>query len=178
MPETMPTELYLGQIRKMPLFFFLNEEEIKGLLPHIEVVFYRKDEKIVSQGDAARFLFTVLDGRVYISLHGRRDEEFICTIKAGGVFGEAAIFMGEMRTASVTSPEETTVMRIHRKAVLAFIKKHPRGGNKILMLVIQSLIHKLRDANQELALEKQARMDLENLEGPIHDFVHGPDNSQ
>jgi hypothetical protein len=51
------------------------------------------------------------------------------------------------------------------------IKDNPQAGNKILMLIVHRLLHKLREANQELAFEKQSVIDLDDLDSLVQDFM-------
>jgi hypothetical protein len=60
---------------------------------------------------------------------------------------------------------------MHRKEMLSFIKDNPQAGNKILMLLICSLLRKLREANQELAFEKQSVIDWEDIDSLVQDFM-------
>ena len=84
------------------------------------------------------------------------NEVFICSIGTGDVFGEAAMFMKVKRTADVVAASDTVLLRIQRPDMMQFIKDYPLTGNKLLMLIIYSLLRKLREANQELAFERRA----------------------
>ena len=56
--------------------------------------------------------------------------------------------------------------------MLKFINKHQGAGNKILMLIIYSLLRKLRDANQEIAFERKSDVTQEDIDSIIEDFVY------
>ena len=165
---------YLSQITKMNLFCFLTDEEIGQFLSFAEVVAYEKEEKIIHLGDVSPFFYGIVSGSVHVTLRELNDKEvFICSIQQGEMFGESAIFRSEKRTADVTSSEPSVLLRVHRKQMMSFLQNFPQAGNKILMLIILSLLTKLREANQELAFEKQSVIDVDDIDSLVHDFMTG-----
>lgn len=70
-------EKYYNQIKNSPLFFGMNDEELKGLLEcfNARVRHYEKEEMIVRQGDMITNIYLILEGEVNIekdSYWGRR----------------------------------------------------------------------------------------------------------
>jgi len=70
-------EKYYNQIKNSPLFFGMNDDELKGLLEcfHARVRRYEKEEMIIRQGDMITNIYLILDGEVNIekdSYWGRR----------------------------------------------------------------------------------------------------------
>jgi len=172
MTESEIMKKYLPKIREIKIFKYLKEEELDMLLKKAEIIDYEEGNRIISQGEVSEYLFAILKGNVYVSVSCFEKEDiFICTIGDKEVFGEAAVFMTEKRTASVTSSEYTTILRIHRTDMLYFIRKYPEGGIKILMLIINSLLNKLRSSNMEIALEKQSDIKLEDIEPIIRNIM-------
>ena len=166
------SKVYLSQIRKIHLFSYLTEDELDKIMSIAEIVAYDTGDKIIRYGEVSPFLYGIIDGGVHVTLQEPDDQEvFICTIEEGAVFGESAIFMAEKRTANVTSSGKTVALRIHRKEMMSFIKENPLAGNKILMLIIYSLLNKLREVNQELAFEKQSVIDIDDIDSLVHDFM-------
>ncbi len=148
MSEKMMHKDYMACLGRVSLFKYLTDDEIDGIAAESEVARFDSGERIISQGHDGRYLFIVLKGSVFVTYTTSDDEEIhICTIKDGDIFGETAIFMDERRTANVTGAEETVVMKIHRSVLLALFKDKPRTGVKLLMLIINSLLHKLRNTN-------------------------------
>jgi len=172
MVETEHLEQYRTLIQEIPLFSYLTDDELGDFLSRVEILHYEKGEKIIHLGDVSPYFYGVVKGKVHVSLHELEGNDvFICSIGEGEIFGETAIFMTEKRTAHVTSSEDAVVLRMHRKDMMSFIKDNPPAGNKILMLIIHSLLHKLREANQELAFEKQSVIDLNDLDSLVQDFM-------
>ena len=70
-------EKYYNQIKNSPVFFGMNDEELKGLLEcfHARIRKYDKEEMIIRQGDIISNIYLILEGAVNIekdSYWGRR----------------------------------------------------------------------------------------------------------
>lgn len=70
-------EKYYNQIKTSPIFYGMNDEELKGLLDcfNARVRKYEKEEMIIRQGDMISNIYLILDGEVNIekdSYWGRR----------------------------------------------------------------------------------------------------------
>jgi CRP-like cAMP-binding protein len=163
---------YIADIRAVELFYHLTEEELERLLSLAEAVQYQKGEKILAQSETGDYLFAVVRGSADVSFKDLNDDEvFISSIESGEMFGEAAIFTSEPRTASVVCSEDALAVRIHKRNLMTFIRDNPRAGNKILMLIILSLLKKLKNANQDLAFEKRSEIDFNYADSLIQDFI-------
>jgi CRP-like cAMP-binding protein len=163
---------YLPQIRSIRLFYYLSDQELKSLLAVSEIVRYRTGEKIISQGEPSEHLFAVLEGSATVSVSDSGNEFFICSIQKGQVFGEAAIFMTERRTANVRTSEDTTVIRIHKADMLSFIKHHSQGGIKVLMIILKGLLKKLRNTNIDFIVEKKSDVQSDDIDPMIQDIMN------
>ncbi|MFH1983789.1 MAG: cyclic nucleotide-binding domain-containing protein [Pseudomonadota bacterium] len=172
MPEHREVSAYLPKIRTIDAFRYLKDDELRALLTSAEVLHFSNGEAIVRQGDISEHFFGVLEGTVNVSVQELNNEEVVVSkIEKGDVFGESAIFLREERSASVIADTVATVLRIHRKSIIAFIRANPAGGNKILMVIILSLLNKLKNANQELAFEKQSEIDFDYVDSLLDDFM-------
>lgn len=160
------------KVEKILTFRFLTEDELSKLMNVSVIEQYDAEEKIINQGDVKQAIYAIIDGTVKVTVSEREDKEaYICTIGSGEVFGEAGIFTEVKRTANVICSEDTTLLKISRNALISFIKHHPRTGNKILMLIIYSLLKKLREVNQELAYERKSDADQEDIDSIISNFM-------
>lgn len=172
MPEHRDVSAYLTKIRTIDAFRYLKDDELGALLSAAEAVHFEGGEVIVRQGDISEHFFGVLEGSVKVSVQELNDEEVVVSqIEKGDVFGESAIFIREERSASVIAAAAATVLRIHRKSIMGFIKANPSGGNKLLMVIILSLLSKLKNANQEIAFEKQSEIDFDYVDSLLDDFM-------
>jgi CRP-like cAMP-binding protein len=169
-PDISP---YLAKIGQIDAFRYLGQNELKALLGLSEVVVYEAGEKIISQGDVGNAFFAVVDGEVEVSVQQLNKPGIILSVLENGeIFGESAIFLREERTATVTSSKETVAVRIQRRNMLAFFKSNPHAGNKVLMIIVLGLLTRLKNANQELAFEKQPDIDFDYVDSLVEDFMN------
>ena len=163
---------YWKQIKNIRRFVWLNDNELKIMLKGAKVITYQPGENILSQGDESPHFYAILEGSIDISVKNMDEEVYISTIPGGDIFGEAAIFSTEKRIANVIAGDTTKVVRIHRANILSFIKNNPRSGIKFLMLIINSLLKKLRTSNMEMLLEKQTDdVGLEEIDPLIREII-------
>jgi CRP-like cAMP-binding protein len=164
---------YLSEIKKILFFKFLSDAEEKDILENSEIYSYNDGEKIINEGDVQPYIFAVIKGSVDVLTKSEGEHEvFICSIEEGDVFGEAGIFLHMKRMADVVSRDEVVLLRIHRDDILKFIKKNPIAGNKMFMLIIHSLLKKLKEANQEISVEKGSRIDQEDIDSIMKDLSY------
>ncbi|MBN2442793.1 MAG: cyclic nucleotide-binding domain-containing protein [Spirochaetales bacterium] len=163
----------VNELDKILFFKILEKEEKKELLALSEIINYKKGDIIISEGEIQPCIFVVIKGTVNVIVKEKSGKEvFICAIGAGDVFGEAGIFLKVKRTAKVISTENTILLKLERENMLGFIKKHKDAGIKLLMLIIFSLLRKLREANQEIAFERKSDITQEDIDSIINDFVY------
>lgn len=160
-PET------LAKMKTIVAFRYFTEESLRDILSRSEVVPYRHGDLIIVEGEKSPYFYAVLDGTVNVTVKDGDKEVFICAIGQGEVFGEAGIFLNMKRTANVVCTDAVEVLRVRREQLLAFIKERPSEGIKFLMIIIYSLLKKLRDANQELAFERKSDVQQEDIDSMV-----------
>ena len=172
MREETQIEKYLPELKSVKIFHWLHEIELKKLLSVSKLLHYEQGETIINQGDIGNHIYIVIQGEVAVSINNRHNQKIgICSIGEGEVFGEAAIFLASKRTATITCSRDATVVSISRQDFIFFIKSHPGAGNKLLMLIVLSLLEKLRNANEDLVLEKQIQVDFNQAADIIQEFI-------
>lgn len=172
MKEETQIDRFLPELKSIKIFHWLHETELRKLLIISTILHYDDGETIINQGDVGNHIYAVLKGEVEVSVRDKNDKKVvICNIGEGEIFGEAAIFLASKRTANIASTKETTVIRISRQDLIYFFKTHPHAGNKLLMLIVLSLLEKLRHANEDLVLEKQPVVDFGQAADLIQEFI-------
>lgn len=163
---------YFEKIKDIYVFKYLSMEETRRILEISSFIKYEPEEKIINEGDIKPYFYAVIKGTVNVLVKEKDGREvFICAIGEGEIFGEAGIFLNVKRSANVITTEESVIMRIQRKHLLDFIRKYPSTGIKILMLIIYSLLSKLREANQEIAFERKADINQDDIDAMVQDFM-------
>ena len=160
------------QLRKSMLFKYLDDAALKEVLAVADIVHYKADDRIISEGEVSSYLYTVLDGTVNVLVKEQSGKEvYVGILGEGDVFGEAGIFLSVKRTANIVSSENTVLLRITRDALLEFIHKFPGAGVKMLLIIIYGLLRKLRESNQELAFERKSVMGQDDIDDIVESFM-------
>jgi len=163
---------YMPKIRRIKAFRYLDDMELRALLSIAEVVAYDKGAKIVTQGKTGSHFYAVVAGTADVSIRELQDKEIVISSLVGGdTFGEAAMFLKEERTASVTATQDSIMISIARKDLMGFFKSNTGAGVKILLVIVFSLLTKLSNANQEIAFEKQGDLDFDYVDTLVQDFM-------
>ena len=165
---------YLRKMKDVILFRYLDERMLEKILRISEIVTYEPESKIIEEGEEDPYLFVVLSGSVTVSVREQSGKDvYICTIGEGDVFGEAGMFVKSARTANVSTVTDTVVLKLHRQEFIRFIKIQPAAGIKMLMIIIFSLLRKLRETNQELAFERKTHFNQEDVDSFIDEIMRG-----
>ncbi len=163
---------YIDRIGNATAFRYLTDAEKDDFLENAELFRFEENETVVEQGIISQYLYVLIEGgaRVSVSEPGEEPVE-LSSIMEGEVFGESAIFLTVKTMAKVVCKKPSAILKIHRKSVIAFFRKYPHAGNKILMLIIYSLLNKLRTSNLELVNEKQAVFNLDHIDSYFQETI-------
>ena len=102
-------------------------------LGHDALVRYDRGKVIMVQGQAAAFMYVVLEGRVAISLRGATVER----VGAGGVFGEMALVDQVTRAANAAAETDCVLLAINRPVFMNLVKADPGFGVSLLTAVAE-----------------------------------------
>ena len=151
----------LSKIYKISIFQHLDEREKELLLKIADYFEYRKDEKIITQGEVSYCFYAVISGHLNVSIDGENGKQIIISdIKEGDFFGENGIFTdGQKRSANVSPAETAQVLRIGRDDFFTFIRTYPRAGVNLLMMFVHGLMKRLNTSNKELVEEREELLD-------------------
>jgi CRP-like cAMP-binding protein len=159
------------KVRKIVSFQYLSDEEFETLLTICQVIPFKKDEQIIKDGEISQNLYAVVEGTVRVTVREGDKDVYICATGAGQVFGEAGMFMKVKRTADVYSDDDSLILKIHRQELVSFFNSHPQGAIKFLMVLVYSLLKKLKESNRELAYERMTDIDQSDVDEMIRDFI-------
>ncbi|MBF9014930.1 MULTISPECIES: cyclic nucleotide-binding domain-containing protein [unclassified Oceanispirochaeta] len=173
MTELKSGEYTLNTIQTVLPFRFLEKKRAADLLELSNVIRFEEGETIITQGDMNQSFYSILKGSVKVTVHRGSDggESYICTIGKGEIFGEAGMFLKVPRTANIICADESDVVMITRPNLLKFIKIFPSDGNRVLMMIIFSLLRKLKEVNQELAYERKEDIGQDDIDSLVQDML-------
>jgi CRP-like cAMP-binding protein len=149
----------------------MSEEAFFAFLNGSELMEFEDGEIIISQDDVSQFLYCLIKGSVAISVHEKGDDFFIYNLEEGEIFGEAAIFLTELRIANVKSSGASLITRIHRKNLIKFIGEYSQAGNRIFIMLIYSLLKKLRASTREITAAKKLYMEVQKMKAQMEKLL-------
>ncbi len=171
MKEILEKRAYIEEYQKLSIFKFMSAAEILKIINESELYLYSDGEKIVNQGDIAQNILVIVNGTVQVNVRQENGKDvYICPIEQGEIFGEAGMFLRVRRTANIVSLEDSVILSIPRTVLMAFTRDNPATGNKLLLVIIHSLLKKLRGTNQELAFEKMVDVQINDLDSLLSEL--------
>ncbi len=110
-----------------PLFGQLGEEEFTQVVSKFQVGTIPRRTPVIKEGTKGDSFFIVSQGDVRVfRTHPKSGKKItLAHLKDGAFFGEMAIFLDSIRTASCETAEETTLLRINRKDLDELMEKYP-----------------------------------------------------
>jgi len=162
---------YTEQIKKNLLFRYMSEEALFAFLNGSELMEYEDGEIIISQGDVSQFLYCLIKGTVSVSAYEKGNDIFIYNLDEGEIFGESALFLTELRIANVKSAGPSLILRIQRDNLIKFISEYSQSGNRIFIVIIFSLLKKLRASTREITAVKKLFMEVQEMKAQMEKLL-------
>ncbi len=150
--------LKMETVRGTPLFKYLSYKEMVSVMNIVEGMTVPADNPIVVEGEEGEELFIILSGRVKV----HKGETSIVTLGDGDHFGEMALIDKAPRSASVTTLDQTRVLKISRTDFFKLIRNEPPLATKLLWSFLQVLSSRLRTTNEELS-DSRSEIEIEDL---------------
>lgn len=136
-----------NSIKNHPLFSSLTDGELQFLVSISELIDYKKNEIIVSEGDLVDSFYFILQGEAKVTiqdkssaLHNKKEELFLAFLTPGeniGLTNEGIFSSTGLRTATVTALSDIQLIKIHLKDFLDFLKKNKPILRKTFTEVIE-----------------------------------------
>ena len=135
-------------LKEIPLLKTLTMDELKAMIPILELVTYRKDEIVFRQGENGDALYVIRQGKVkFIYRHNSGQFDEFEEIGAGKFFGEVGALSSEgLRTATAVVSEDLTAYKLKRKDLENFLKNHPEAA----MHLLNGMADRLRRSGRQL----------------------------
>ena len=129
----------LDELRKIPLFADLSEEDLERLYKMAETVSIPAGELVLREGDQGDSLFVVLDGELEVTKRQGSQDVLLALYKPGQFFGEMALLEQAPRSASVRTLQESRLLVISQVAFQTLLSCSPSAPLKILHTVTSRL---------------------------------------
>jgi len=135
-------------LRTVPIFSELSDEDITSLA-HLAIrKRYPKDTVVFFENEEGDFFFTILEGRIKVTILGDDGREVILSMLGpGDFFGEMALLDNEPRSATAIAVEESELLSLHRGDFQSVLN----DNRSITTALIRVLSARLRRANHQIS---------------------------
>jgi len=155
----------ISTLKKIDIFSELNEEILAELANKLKEIKAKTDETIIYKGERGKAMFIIKDGTVKV----HDDDHVFAYLSDGNSFGEYALIDSEMRSATVTAIENTTLLRMVQEDFYNLMIQDVEFSKGILKVLISRLreidaIQKASaDTNQKI-VQQRNEIEVINLQ--------------
>jgi CRP-like cAMP-binding protein len=122
-------------LNRIHLFYGLDENQMQLVAEAVEEATFPADHEIIKQGELGDRLYLIWQGKV--SVTASNQERPLATFVAGDYFGEESVIVKHhLRTATVTTLEETTVLELTRDQFNILLQQAPGLRKNFTVTVI------------------------------------------
>ena len=129
----------LDELRQIPLFGDLPEEDLEQLYRMAETVSIPAGQFVLREGDPGDSLYVVLDGELEVTKHQGSQEIQLALYEPGQFFGEMALLERAPRSASVRTLRESSLLVIGQAAFQTLLSCSSSAPLKVLYTVTSRL---------------------------------------
>ncbi len=140
--------LLFAQLRRVPLFSEVSDDDLKLILQKLESVYFSKGSIIIREGDLGDCFYIIRNGVVRVETHPEDVEQpiVLARLEAGDYFGEMALITGEPRSATVVAETDVQLWRLLKADFDQLILQNPH----ITLTLTHMLSHRLINTNKAL----------------------------
>ena len=115
---------------KTPLFSYLDEPTLDGLISKFEIVSYQLGDTIIEKGDPGDSFYVIFNGRArVVGAAPEGGELTLITLSRGDFFGERALVKSEPRSATIRAATDIVLAKLSKKYFIEGIEKDPEAKN-------------------------------------------------
>lgn len=139
------------------LFAPLSDAERIGVERQLVRRQHQKDEYLFFEGDPARWLVFVAQGRVKVIKHSEGGRETIlATFGPGQIVGEVGVLIGDVYPATAQALEPTVTLSLRKDSYVGLVRTHPELA-WALISELGKRLQRAHEAIRSMAVEKVER---------------------
>ena len=129
----------------MLIFQSFIREELDMIGPYFEIGIYPPGTTLFREGDEGDFISFVISGRLEV----KKQTEFqgknvvLAVLSRGSIAGEFSMIEARLRTATIRTLEDTSLLILRKDAMNLFITRHPDAGIKMLKGIILTMARRM-----------------------------------
>lgn len=138
-------------VKTLTPFESFTTPECGALCNYMECFGAPSNATVLREDASGDFLIIILTGKVdVVKSYGPDDRKIVAHVGPGGFIGEMSLVDGQHRFASCVTTEPTDFAVLTRGGLNAILVDHPRLGNKLLLVLLQLMTSRLRDATTRM----------------------------
>ena len=138
-------------MKRIALLKDLSEDQMDLLRPLFHELSFRAGTVIFQQGDAAEFLYLVINGTVDMSFKPYDGMPMtVAHVGKDGLFGWSAVVGSEKYTSSAIAIEEVKAFRVRGSELRRFCVEHPQAGKTILERLADGASPRWKNAHKQV----------------------------
>lgn len=161
-----------SDLRRVPIFTNLDEKLFSEVLAKAELVSLPAGCTVFREGDPGDAFYMIREGEVNVFRRSVEGDRLIAILGEGQVFGEMSLLSDERRNATLTTSNQTDLVRISREDFLAIVARDGRMMQELNEVVDERRMHQ-RDAlrNPNIAVISRKLLDLNRMVGTHLDII-------
>jgi len=151
------------ELKHVPLFELLDEEELAVLASQVEIREFAMRQRIFKIGDPSKEAYILMSGRVRVTTVDEDQQEVLIDEPGhGGLFGFASMLDQTPHQANAMSMEETVCLELDRNDIATLLQRKPMAGLDMLTILgrqfhaSQRLIQLRAHRNANEVIEQEA----------------------
>lgn len=156
-------------LRMIPLLADLAEGMLATIAASVEIRRIPAGKPIITKGDLGDTMYLVVAGRAYA-----HDGDLVFNgLDVGEYFGEMAVLDPEVRSASVTAAEDTTLYVLHRDQVLPVLNQQEQAIHQVIGLLcrrLRSLMSRQFDSFSYIREVSRIAATAQQIEAGVYEF--------
>jgi CRP/FNR family transcriptional regulator, cyclic AMP receptor protein len=112
----------------VPLFEGLSKRHMKRLAGVADVANFMAEHTIVREGEPGDAFYVVLAGQAKVTSNSK----LVNRVMPGDYFGEISLLDGDVRTATVTSETQMTLLILQRQRFMKLLREEPGMAMNLL----------------------------------------------
>ena len=135
----------MGRITEDLLRFGFEGEG--GLTPEFIERFsvkHPKNKIIIQEGERSSDVYYILEGSVYVAKKVHDTYKVLTYLEKGDLFGEMGVIEETIRSATIITREESTLLKFTKEEFKEILKIHPRWIDKIIQDISERIVTMIR----------------------------------
>jgi CRP-like cAMP-binding protein len=121
------------QLKSIPLFQEVSDEELKQIAPFAEETTVEEGTQLVREGDFSYEFFAIEDGQAEVSRGGEK----VADLGSGDFFGEMGVLERDLRTASVVAKTDMRLITLTGWDMKRMEKSMPQAVERVRRVLEQ-----------------------------------------